>query len=369
MKVLLISPKDPKSPQNVRHLMGGESTYTKMLLEYPPPDINFIYFEDALREKLISYHWSYYLVLGLQKLRLLPPGPRAQVFQYHYSFDALYAHAYPIRIPSTIPTVLSDSSSTNVFLKQYIYVPYWKLAFWNLTKIVIFTLFRLSDGEVGTYKAQRLFVFSKWAKQIKEKEQQIKNCRVIYPGLFPPTKISRPTIKKIKLLFVGVWFERKGGRLLLSAYRQLRTKYKNISLTIFGELPSDITIESDEAIEHETYVSYRRLHRAYKSHSILVHIPADIEGYGMVVPEAMSFGLCCVVSNVCVLPEFIRHKKNGHVIVPNSSEALVKSLEYLITHPAQISRFGKAAQITFREKFSSKVFNHELSTLFREIVK
>ena len=55
MRVLLVSPLDPKKPDDLKFLMGGENTYSRSLLKNPPPGVEYIHFSKALEKKWIEY--------------------------------------------------------------------------------------------------------------------------------------------------------------------------------------------------------------------------------------------------------------------------------------------------------------------------
>ncbi len=406
LKILLIAPIDPVTRKKFKHLMGGENTYTRMLLDHPPAGVEFIHYEDALRNKRIAYHPLQYVLLLLQKLQILPLGPRVQTIQLHTAFDLIYAHGYPVRIfNSKAPLVISDSSSNSIFLKYYLKWPQWRVYLSQEFKKFVFQLFKITDAEVNPENAEKIFVFSKWALRLSANRriaqgkpfdqagkaivnppaggqmsrpkadqplaENIKSIDVIYPGLMVPKGIKtgrREDGKRLKILFVGVWFERKGGRILLTVFRKLSQKYKNISLTILGELPADITIDVADRIRQQNFVSYRKLQYYYQTHHILVHIPPEIEGYGMAVPEAMSYGMCCIVSDICALPEFISHKENGLIVKPGSEKSLEEALEILLENKSLIGKYGKVARKKFIQQFSQKIFIKRLFKLFEKAV-
>src|SRR3989344_5989266 len=326
MKVLLISPLDPIVPSDLKFLMGGENTYTRMLLSQKLKGVQFVHVEDALEQGLVSYGALHYLFLILQRLRILSPGPRVYVLDLHESFDLVYTHVYPVKISERDqPLVISDSSSNIVFLEKYVKWSKFQIQIAQIIKRLVFKLFGIVDSEVNHQSSHNMFVFSAWAKRIKKVEFEIDNCEVIYPGL-PIPKFHKRKVRSgrdLKILFVGVWFERKGGRLTLEAFIQLQKKYPRIKLTIFGHLPHDVSIDRNNSIIQKDFVSYEKLLTAYQTHDVLVSVPPEVEGYGMAVTEAMSYWVVPVVSNVCVLPEFVEHTKSGLVVQAGSVEDLV----------------------------------------------
>lgn len=366
-KVLIISPLDPKKPGKLKFLMGGENTFTKNLLKYPPPGFKYYYFEQALIHKMISLHPLTWLLLYIQKLRILPPGPRALIFRSHFNFDLIYAHVYPIKIiNNSAPVILSDSSSNKVFLKQYLHWPDFRINFCLHIKKFIFSFLGIADSESNPGLAKKIIVFSGWAKKIK-KDLGI-NSMVLYPGLPSPKLKRKKTGKITRILFAGVWFERKGGRILLRVFRKLIHKYPNIRLSVLAPLPSDIKIFAHEPIAQKNFVSYAKLKKYYRSHDILVHIPPKVEGYGMVVTEAMSYRMAVIVSRICVLPEFIKHLQSGLVIQPDSEPALEKALIRLVTDVQLREKLGVKAQERFQQIFSIAVFQKHLGKIFNEVL-
>lgn len=362
LTILLVSPLDPKHKKKLKDLVGGENTYTQILLKYSFPGITFVHFEEAIKKNMILLQPMQNVPLLLQKFRLLPLGPRALFIKLQYTFDFVYAHGYPVKISPSVPLIVSDSSSSLVFIKYYLRWSALRILITSFIKKITFKIFDVVDCDLNTHRAHAAFVFSNWALLFESKAK--KNLQVIYPGLPIPKLRPRIAAKNISILFVGVWFERKGGRIVLSVFRKLCKKYNNISLTILGELPQDIVIKKNEPIMHKSFVSYKQLQTYYRSHDILVHIPPVIEGYGMAVPEAMSYGMCPVVSDICVLPEFVDHQKSGLVIKAGSAIALEQALEKLIENPGLIKQYGNAARKRFIKQFSVSVFQKNLSKLF-----
>lgn len=370
IEVLLISPLDPDIPTNPKYLMGGENTYTRTLLKYPPKNIRFIHFEDAINNNWIKFHWLQNVFLWLQKLRILPLGPRALFIVINRDFDLVYVHAIPVKLFGyKIPLVISDSSSNSVFLRYYAKWSEERIWITQNLKRILYKLFNVLDGEVNYEMIKNKFVFSLWARKIKQ-SMNSSGWQVIYPGL-PTLRIIKRNFKqeKLKLLFVGVWFERKGGKILLSAFRKLAVKYSGLSLTILGTLPKEIKIGMQENINQSDFVSYKELCKCYHSHDVLVHIPPKIEGYGMTVPEAMSYGMIPVVSNICALPEFVENNKSGLVIKPGSEEELVKAIEKLINNVQLRKKLSRGARERFKKSFSVKIFRKKIVGLFRKAIK
>ena len=122
-------------------------------------------------------------------------------------------------------------------------------------------------------------------------------------------------------------------------------------------------------IVHKNFVSYPKLLHFYQTHDILVHVPLVIEGYGMVVPEAMAYMVAPVVTKICVLPELVQDGVSGLVVRPGSVTELAKALERLINDPQLLKRLGRGARSRFVDKFSLPVFQQKLVGIFDEVLQ
>lgn len=370
MKILLISPLDPKIPSNLRYLMGGESTYTKTLLENPPERVEFVHFEKALSLGLIKYSVWHELLSMLMKLRILPTSAGIQCFKINYDFDLIHLHAYSGKFSGKkIPVVMGNSSSNILFLRDYLNWSEVRIKLQISIKRFVYSFFNIYDQDVNLMDSKKLIVFSHFAKRFHIRQGVFGNkIEVIYPGIPRTNEVKKEPIKKntekINILFAGVWFERKGGRILLEAYKILRQRHKNIKLTLLGPLPKDIKIE-DNSISQKDFVPYKMLlEKYYPEASIFVLVPPKAEGFGMVAIEAMSFGIPVIASSVYALPELVEDKKTGLLVKPNSIEDLVEKLEILIKNSHLRQKMSQNAKKSFAEKFQINKSNEQLLKVY-----
>jgi glycosyltransferase involved in cell wall biosynthesis len=86
----------------------------------------------------------------------------------------------------------------------------------------------------------------------------------------------------------------------------------------------------------------------------------------MAVTEAMSFGLCPIVSDVCALPEFVIGGKTGLLVTPGDTESLKQAMEKVISDPKLRKKYGQESRRRFITHFSQPVFSERLRQLFVE---
>ncbi len=398
IRVLFVSPQDPDVPGDLKFLMGGENTYTRTLLANPPKGVIYTHHFDALSKGLVEYTVLQGLLSIFVKFRILPLSSGSQCLKIKGDFDLVHAHGYSVQITGKkLPIVLSDSSSNYLFLRDYMKWPEWRIRIGYFLRRKIFGLLGLMDADTNVEKASKLIVFSKFAKKIHQKLGASKNkIEMIYPGLSTKySKQSDPVSEEfyetgsdmINILFVGTWFERKGGALLIEAFKILSEKYSNIRLTIVGQVPSHYSSsEGANATESRSkrrssrfhsnnihqydYVPRERLMRDFfPKADIFVLVPPKVEGYGFAVVEAMSFGIPVVVSNVCALPELVEDGKCGFVVKSGNVDDLYDKLEVLINDSKLRLKIGEQARRRFRQKFSTEIMQKKLVVTYRDALK
>lgn len=390
LKILLVAPTDPNKPSDLRLLVGGDNTFTKSLLDNPPKNVKYTYYDEALTNGEIEYTLLHSFLRILTKLRILPIGAGSQCFRIKGYFDLVHCHAYGIKIDRDIPVILSDSSSNYLFLRDYVNWPMWRIKLGLTIKKLLLKIFSVLDPDVNL-RNSRLIVFSKFAFKIHQKLGiPSEKMKIIHPGLpkISHKKTDPVSSGEVNILFVGTWFERKGGLLLINAFKKLSKKYPSVKLTIVGEVPKKYKFfysssKGANATESRSksrssrlrsnniyqidYVSRDKLMKEFfPKADIFVLVPPKVEGFGFAVLEAMSFGIPVIVSRVCALPELVEDGKTGFVIKPNSLIDLTFNLERLIKDKVLREKMGKVARKRFEERFTLEKSNEKLLKVYRQ---
>lgn len=104
------------------------------------------------------------------------------------------------------------------------------------------------------------------------------------------------------ILFLGRIVPEKGIHYLIQAFRQIRTDKKLViaggasdTASYFEEVKKQA--EGDDRILFTGFVSGRPMQELY-SNAYLYVLPSDLEGMPLTILEAMSYGDCCVVSDI-----------------------------------------------------------------------
>lgn len=171
-----------------------------------------------------------------------------------------------------------------------------------------------------------------------------------------PRAGHRPTI-----LFVGRLVERKGVAHLIAALAGLQTA--GARLVVVGDGPERPRLES---LAHETGVAGRvefrgrvpdaELRRAYAEADV-VALPAvhdargDTEGLGVVLLEAMQYGVPVVASRAGGIVDIVEHDATGLLVPAGDAAALVTALDRVLGDPGLARRLGEAGRRRVVERF------------------
>ncbi|HET7459457.1 MAG TPA: glycosyltransferase family 4 protein [Gemmatimonadaceae bacterium] len=187
----------------------------------------------------------------------------------------------------------------------------------------------------------------------------------------PERAPARDPAQPPTVLFVGREFERKGGDLLLDAFRAVRARVPNARLLVVGprELPGDGArqpgVELLGPLRKDDPVEGRRLLDAYAAADVFC-LPTRYEPLGIVVIEAMLFGLPCVTSDTWAMGEMVADGETGYVVplADRPVDGLADRMVRLLESPELARRMGAAGRRRASELFS---WAAAASTIAREV--
>lgn len=177
-----------------------------------------------------------------------------------------------------------------------------------------------------------------------------------------PYRAVRGLRQEFRIVFVGRLVERKGVKHLIEAVRRLPVELRP-HLTVIGEGPERQALEAqvraaglERRVKISGRVSDEALHAAYAGSDVMV-LPSiydtrgDTEGLGVVLLEAMSYGIPAVASDIGGITDIIENEKSGLLVPPADPEKLARALERLARDPALAARLGNAGEQRARDVF------------------
>lgn len=232
----------------------------------------------------------------------------------------------------------------------------WQRAKWGnfATKVLKF-------GEKMAVKyADEIIVLSENMKEYFQKEYGRKTVYI-------PNGITKPEQREVEeirkkwnlekdnyILFLARIVPEKGAHYLIEAYKKLNVDKK---LVIAGGSSHSSEYYKDlkqmaagcENIIFTDFVGGRALEELFSNAYCFV-LPSDIEGMAIGLLEAMSYGNCCLVSdireNVEVVEECAEHFEHSNV------DSLKEHLERLLNNPDIVHQYKKQASNYICDKYS-----------------
>ncbi len=109
-------------------------------------------------------------------------------------------------------------------------------------------------------------------------------------------------------------------------------KNKDYQLTLVGKGPLEDKLKeiSNENIKFLSHVPTSEIHKIYQENDIFI-LPSISEPWGLVVDEALYYGLPVIVSNkVGCATELVEENINGEIFVYNSEDNFDKRLKKIV---------------------------------------
>jgi glycosyltransferase involved in cell wall biosynthesis len=203
--------------------------------------------------------------------------------------------------------------------------------------------------------AHSLVTWSHWAKQglIDEYDVPADKVFVIPPGVNPrewsPPTPRRPHDAPVNILFVGGDLERKGGHLLLQAFRALRPLGVALHMVTRDSLPEEPGLFVYNGIKPNS----EEMRQLYAQADIFC-LPTFGDCLPMVLSEAGAAALPLVSTHVAAIPEIVRDEQTGFLVPAGEIEPLVQALRRLVVNVDLRLTLGEHAQSLVSEQFDAQ---------------
>ena len=197
---------------------------------------------------------------------------------------------------------------------------------------------------------------------------------------FIPNGVNRPQIRKANLitekfglkkdsyiLFLGRLVPEKGIRYLVEAFKNVKTDKKLVIAG--GSSDTDSFMEelkelakSDDRILFTGFVQGAMLDELY-SNAYIYTLPSDLEGMPLSLLEAMSYGNCCLVSDIPECAEVVEDK--ALIFKKSDVEDLREKLQDACDHPEMVMKMKNQAADFICEKYNWDEVVKETMKLYR----
>jgi glycosyltransferase involved in cell wall biosynthesis len=219
------------------------------------------------------------------------------------------------------------------------------------------------------HRAAALTTWSQWAKDSLRDDYGVDPdlVTVIPPGtdleLFPfgtqPRAVDPE--RKVRVLFVGGDFERKGGRELLAAMRAGLAERCELYAVTKAPVPATPGVH----VYNDLGPNDPRLVALYRDADIFA-LPTHADCLAVVLGEAMAAGLPIITTNVAAQPEAVRDGVSGLVITPGDVDALGRALRRLADDPDLRRSMGAEGRKIAESRFDTRRNAERLARVITE---
>lgn len=210
------------------------------------------------------------------------------------------------------------------------------------------------DGEI--FRAARLVVTaSKWAADSVREEYPDCTTEIVarrnpvelesFDPAWIDDRYSRAMDapdRKVRVLFIGGDFPRKGGYELLTAWQAGRfAERATLDLVTTWSIEGSLL---PGVLVHRGITAYSSGWQTLWRDADLFVLPTRDEAFGNVVQEAAAAGLPAIATRINALPELVSDGRSGLLVDPENATQLTRALDALISSPERRRDMGRHAR-------------------------
>lgn len=277
--------------------------------------------------------------------------------------------------------------------------------------LVSFLLRRnICKGIIFMSKAAEKSFFSTVQYSKKTQDTIQKKAVQIYPLVDAKNIQPKQATTTLRLLFTGMFYM-KGGLEIIHAYAALRKKYQHIELTIVTPLQTvrseDIAFMQNmpEITLLDAKLGPAEMENLYTTHDVFL-LPTYRDSFGLVLIEAISYGMPIICTNQFATTEVAIHKYNAFVYPDNPLKDydadtlkllgkyrnpkdfyadlfqlqkqgalkpielfIFESIEKFISDPKLLAKFSKNSMTLYNSTFHQDIISEKIETVFRQAVE
>lgn len=233
----------------------------------------------------------------------------------------------------------------------------WEAKAWEFAHFPEVTATRVIDYQKQVFDmCAGIFPRTEWAARSVREDYGVPAAKVVAAGAganYLAEPMPHGPYDTQTILFVGIDFERKGGPLILEAFRKVRAQMPKARLVLVGcEIALDEPgVEVVGKISKDAPGGKERLLKLYSEASVFCMM-SHFEPFGIVVIEAQNSYVPCVLPNRFAFPEMIRDNETGRLINKYDPNRLAEVLGGLLSSPPKLEKMGRAAHAFVHEHWT-----------------
>jgi glycosyltransferase involved in cell wall biosynthesis len=217
--------------------------------------------------------------------------------------------------------------------------------------------------------AARVLPWSTWAREslIADYHVDPRRIEVMPPGIDLDLWKPRPDPRRagrLRILFIGADFHRKGGDVLLHALSYLPPDTFELHAVTRSTVPVTQTLTRHGHMRPNS----AELVGLARSCDVFV-LPSEAEAYGIAAAEACAAGLPVIASRMGGMVDIVDDGRTGFIITPGDARTMADCLRRLADDDGLRIRMGAAARERAADRFDLRRISQRLVTILTEVVQ
>lgn len=174
---------------------------------------------------------------------------------------------------------------------------------------------------------------------------------------------------RLRLIYVGQITFRKGLHHLFQIVSTELKETCDLSVIGFYNNSNELYREYEDSnnIKFLGFINHDDLMNYYKKSDVFV-FPTLGEGFGLVLLEAMSVGLPCIVSDLAGGDDAIDNGKNGFVFQAGNDKELSEKIRWFINNRDKISQMGEYSS-SYVKKYTWEAYYKNIQSAIKKIIQ
>lgn len=191
---------------------------------------------------------------------------------------------------------------------------------------------------------------------------------------YPPLGaiMNRPSSKGCRLLFVGVDWQYKGGKIAFETLLALRQRGIPAEMTVVGCVPPKNLTHSNLRVfpflNKNNLEDEARLRQLYMDSDFFL-LPSRVECYGIAFCEANAFGLPVIARDTGGVPGVVKNGENGFLLPPTAQAS--DYAELILSLHSDQQRYQELrvkSRAAFEDRLNWDAWGKSVHTLLEELV-
>ncbi|MBC6479978.1 MAG: glycosyltransferase family 4 protein [Hormoscilla sp. GM7CHS1pb] len=172
--------------------------------------------------------------------------------------------------------------------------------------------------------------------------------------------------RTFRAIYVGRVEPRKGIHYLLQAWASLQLLRAELWLVGINEFPDGWLDRYSDRFRYIPSVPHSSLNEYYNAADVLV-FPSLVEGFGLVLLEAMACGIPVITTPNTAGPDIITDGVEGFIVPIRDVKALAEKIEWCSEHTLELAEMGQAARRK-AEQLTWAMYREKLARIVESLV-